>query len=689
MANVVAVVKDDRVRRQIEQYLQDLGIEDLRFATFASVEEFNALYFKPKKKPADGEAPKTEAPTPPADATADPATPAPPTDLGELKPFSEVHLVIFALDTIGEKSGPWIDQLKRKMKTFRCWPTAAPFHLIMLKYEEDGLSKVNLLHPLLDDIIYVPLDRLGFLQKMQILLGLPKLVKPSFLFNQEIKMDIEASKLSKLDRLSDVGLAIRNPFPLKRGLPVHFYIALPGEKTKLEINAKVLRSYPHPEYPGQYLVYFTYFGMAKSTLTQIRKVLSKSPHYLSLMRDDPEAFRFKPNDPFLPESEKKVFGVAVVDIDENLARGLAATLGKDLDRLKVVSESSYSLFLHKYFELTSGTAAAEIPMPTDETDFFRSPLIMTVSASDMKCTAVTPNPAEGDGFLGHVATEIFSKPERWLDLISDKTSRLILEETVQLATKGRAGDKLLVLTDVNGKRRAVNFKVDRGPVDTSTVVTMSPANMSDIVTKLNSEERQKNLEVVIVDANFVPAEPSGWMEGLRTRAANVGLVQNPKDLKFFIIADPDHSISPHWMNVPEILGLSIKPVDNRQLIFLLSEYLQNKNTVYHFENLGWAQPNMSIHVAKDLYLEAISEFGATLKSPHKIVPGTVIYLRKSIFENAPNNCLAARVYACDPHPSEKDSFRILTTYFGINDAFLKFARAWIRENYASQKGQDN
>jgi hypothetical protein len=86
-------------------------------------------------------------------------------------------------------------------------------------------------------------------------------------------------------------------------------------------------------------------------------------------------------------------------------------------------------------------------------------------------------------------------------------------------------------------------------------------------------------------------------------------------------------------------------------------------------------------------LEALSEFGATIKTKQKLAVGTMIYLRKSIYNNAPNQCLAARVYACEEHQSEKGFYQIYATYFGINDAFLKFARTWIRENYASSKSQ--
>ena len=117
----------------------------------------------------------------------------------------------------------------------------------------------------------------------------------------------------------------------------------------------------------------------------------------------------------------------------------------------------------------------------------------------------------------------------------------------------------------------------------------------------------------------------------------------------------------------------------------MSEHLPNPNTVFNFGNLGWSQPGLNLHVSKPIALEALSEYGATLRSAHRLAPGSMFYLRKSIFDNAPNRCLAARVYACEEHPTTEGEFQVFVLYWGINDAFLKFARTWIRENYASSK----
>lgn len=666
MPNVVAIIKDDRVRRQTEQFLQQLEMDDLRFYTFKTHQEFTALYFKNLVNPGSaGSAEKLP-------------------ELEDMKVFSEVNIVIFALDSIGEKSGPWIDKLKTNFKKFKHWPANQPTRLVMLKYEDDGISKLDVLHPLLDDLIYLPLDRLVFMQKMEILLNLPNRVKPRYLFNQEVKQDIEISKITKLDRLSDVGLAMRNPVPLKKGLTGHFYVTLTGEKNRLEVRGKVFRSEPHPEYPGQYLVYFNYFGLSKNDLTMIRRSLARAPRYQSLFNDDHSLFRYRPGDLFLKPNDSRSYGVAVIDPDSNLTANLASQLGKDMDRLKATGENSYTYFLQKYFEPT-GTINEDPPDVTSPSDFYKSPLTLNISTRDMKCLSLDPGPEAGDLILGHAAMDIFANPDRWLTLFKEKGSRQVLEEGIKFAETGTASEKLIILEDRDGRRRAVNFRFKKGAADHLITAEIVPASLGDIAGKMKGQERTKELDVIIINSGFVPDDPQGWILGLRTRAVHVGLVQDPSTLKFILISDFEENVNEAWLNCPDILGMFAKPIDNRGLLFLLSEALANKNTVYHFENLGWAQPNVPLHVSKKVELHALSEFGVTLKAAQKLMPGTMIYLRKSIYDNAPNQCLAARVYACEDIPGEKGNFYIYATYFGINDAFLKFARTWIREHYAQQK----
>ncbi|NJL25668.1 MAG: hypothetical protein HC902_11180 [Calothrix sp. SM1_5_4] len=366
-----------------------------------------------------------------------------------------------------------------------------------------------------------------FSAKLQIFLHLPKKVTPRFLFNQEVRANIEISKIARMDRFSDVGLAIRNPVPLRKGLPGHFYVQLPGEKTRLEVKAKVLRSEPHPDDSGQYLVYFTYFGLPRNSLSLIRRSLSRSPMYKSLYTDDRENVRFRPDNLFIDDAAKRVFGIAVIDTDETAGNSLAQTISKEMDRVKVVTESSYMLFLHRYLESSdtaSGSAAP--PRATEKSQFHSVPITLLLGPTDLKCLEVNPPPKPVDLFLGHPATDVFGAPEKWLTLIQDKASRLILEEAAKLVMKGHDLDKLLTFQDADNNKCAVNCALKKDPEGRGVIAEISPASLSDIVEKLHSEEKNKSLEALIVDANFVPDDPTSWIDGLRMRAAHMGLVRD-------------------------------------------------------------------------------------------------------------------------------------------------------------------
>ena len=48
MPNIVSIVSDDRIRRQIEQFVGEIANAETRIASFKTAKEFEAVYFAPK-----------------------------------------------------------------------------------------------------------------------------------------------------------------------------------------------------------------------------------------------------------------------------------------------------------------------------------------------------------------------------------------------------------------------------------------------------------------------------------------------------------------------------------------------------------------------------------------------------------------------------------------------------------------
>ena len=630
MSNVVILIKDERARHQIETFLGEMQLPDLRTAVFETVAEFEDLYFRDSKVAgAEPPAPATDVPAA-TEPNPDPAAEASPTET-ELRLFSEVHLFIYALDAVGSHGAEWLDHLRGSLRRYNHLP-ADGLRVILLKYEDDNVSKLDLLHLTLDDLIFLPLDRLVFMQKMQIFLNLPKRVSPSFLFNQEYKKRIEISKITKIERLNDVAIAIRNPVALRKGLPGHFYLTLPGEKTPLEVKGKVLRSEPLASHPGQYVVYFSFFGLTKPQTTAIRRMLQKDPHYKSLLNEDPAGFKLNENNIFLTEAQKHRFGVVVIDRDEHEATQLSHSLREDMDRLDVQVESSYSLFLHRYLDREALSFAEHVPTPTEAADFYAPAVEFTVRTSDQSLIAVTPPPAPEALVLGHPAAELVNGG--WTRLIGDRATRVLLGETPGLTAAGKAFEKLVVFLDHADQRRAVKLKITPGEAEGTARVVVQPAAQTEISTRAKADRRLAHLEALVVEADILPPDPQPWIEGLRQAARDANLTTPEREVHFWVVTARDE-VPEAWLKVPEILGAFRRPVDLRQMLFSFSENLPNGNTRFQFDNLGWTQPGLSVHVSKSIDLEAISEYGATLRAPQRLLPGTMLYLRKSIFDQRP------------------------------------------------------
>jgi hypothetical protein len=655
LPNVIAIIKEERVKRQVELLCSELGLNNLQIGHFKTSQDFERAYFK----------------TPP-----DP----------ELAVFEKVHLILFALDSIEGKVGPWIEKTRKSLIQYRMMDGNSPLRLIAMKYEDDNVTVQDVIHKKLDDLLFLPLDRLVFLQKMDIILHLPDLTRPRFLFTQDVNFKVEISKITKLDRLSDVGIGIRNPIPLKRGVPAHFYVQIPGEKEYLSLFGKVFRSEPHPDFPGQYIVYFNYHGLSRNDLTKVRRILAKSSQYKSLIDDDPENFRFQETNIFLSENQRRQLNVVILDPDEKVGQTLRGVLSKDIDRIKPVYENSYSMFLHKYFK---PKVAAHIAPPrlVEPHELYMSPLKINVDSTTRKMLSVERIPDPTDTILGHNANELFSTPEGWLNLFPSKETQIVLDEAMFLARQGRKIRKVMIAQSAldDGCGLALSFAAL--PEDSQVSVTLEPSSMMDITEMMQSMDAPTSLDALVIDAAFVPNDTAAWVTWLKKRAVASKLISHQDALKIIVMTEKEADPPAKWLNVPEIVGVFCKPVDVRQFIFTLGEALSNNFTAYQFSNIIWAQPNLFIHAAKESFLESLSEFGVTLRTDRPITPGHFVYLRKSIYDNAPNGCLAARVYFSQPHPKEEGQFLTHATYFGINDYFLKFARTWIREHYATLKKQ--
>jgi hypothetical protein len=614
----------------------------------------------------------------------------------ELQLLSTIDMVVFKVAMVPNPVMKWLESAHNLLHAGGFFPSDFRTRFVAIKYEDDGTDSMKLIHSYLDDLIFLPLDRLIFMQKMEILFGLPAKVRPSFLFVQEEPMDIEIAKLVRMEKLSDVGCAICNPVSLTAGIGVRIKFRLSQTSNFTTVLGRCHKSIPHPEKPNQYLIYFYFFALDLETLKEIKRFMNQIPRFKPLQNEDNSKFEFDSQNLFLTEEEKSIKQIVVLDPNASSGDNIASIITDGLQQVKVATENSYYLFLKDYLRDPSLQSEKEAPNEGGDIqllkpmDLYASEVTWVISAESRNLVEVRTKAKDQSALLGHSANEIFNSNHGWLSLFQGKDNENLLDEILKvLAASERKLTRKFALTasDGKGKWAEVSFSPLPHPKGQVLVTVSHLQNLDWVKTK---NHLLKSLDLLIVNSDLVPENVDSWIEGIQALASGVGICSANRPMNILIISDTTTrmaSIQKKYRNA-KIAALLFKPIDIKSLLFQTSILCRSPFTKYNFENQNFAETNFEAHLTKEVRLDGISEFGSSITHPSKIEAGSVLFLHEGIFEKAPQSALAARFYHSEPHPSQKGMFTCSFSYYGINDAFLKFCRTWIRDNYAAKKAKE-
>jgi hypothetical protein len=659
-------------------FIRDLD-ENHRTHYFKTKSEFENRYFKIREEKPEGEEGDEEHSE----------------DGVELEMLATIDLVVFGLNSIKDfQRSEWISHAKSQIREFGLVPETGRTHFVLMKWEDDGVNKVNLLEKDLADLFFLPLDRSLTLQKLEIIFKLPSVAKPSYLFVQKTDLIVHLAKRSMAERINDVGLAIRNPVPLRKGLLGHFFLDINPAKDAdpLEIFAKVQFCEPHPEYTNEYLVYFYYFGITKKQLTEIRGFLSRNANYRPLLKEDKDDFVFNPDNLFYTDDEKRIKNVIVIDTDEGGLEEQVSKLNENMDQLRIVGETSYYSFYQKYLS-DNVSEKPDFPQDISEvsatsaSDMGVDPLAFFVDPESFEVTSAPELPSIDLEMMGHSLVQMMDLNKTWLNtLFPSDFERTPMEEAIIAAKMGREIEKTMFVRNAQGEFKAIGVHLSKGIGEPDVRVELRSTTNEAVRTKLLREVPLDAIDAIVIDHATVPQNASGWAENLHELIRSKNLIARGQKLKIFITVSTQDRIMHQRFKSEYIMGVFYRPLDLKSFMATFSMQINNSFSMYGFENLGWLDTRISLQLAKDTRLKEISEFGATIYTLKPIAPGTFLFLRGEIFDNAPRKNLCARFYLSEEH---EDGYNNYLMYFGINEDFMIFARNWFREVYAASKSENS
>lgn len=663
MANVVVIGSDRKLTYQIYKLIQEEDPNnDVRI--FDNTKKFENVYLPSGSTPdmsGDGEN-HVESPQESEE---------------EKRRLSSIDLVLF---TASEIQNPliWVSNTFEQLKNRNYFllneenPIGARF--IAIKYEDDGIANVDLMHKNIYDVIYAPIDRLVFLQKFEIIKALPKKISPTHLFLEKVNLNIEVSKRSYLKKISEVGFAILNPFRLNAGVLAHFYLEM-GENHTLEFYGKSIGSDPYDESPNLFLVKFLFYGLDPENIREIKKYLSRQSGYQLLTNDNAEDFKYSDVNLFASDSDRKPKNILLLSPESRYGGNLADHLRSCMDKVEVDYIEKYGPFSQKYIKTQKIRIANGNDLPTQSVEF-------SISVTDNSFIKFIRDVSVQEYILDHPLAATCRDKTGWRVLFKSTESDKELKNAIAQAAKGEFVHKLIPITAKNGRMTMFNISISKNKAEEALNIQISlPKNSEEV-----EDERLDTIDAIIIDSRLIPEGVRLWKENHFNQLRKNGFLSYGKDPELFIVGEQG-SFKSDVFKDKTIAGVYDFKSPLSHITIGLSNALNIKFTKYNLENVTCLNRNLYIHVGTKSHLEAFSEFGAYVRHSRPLTPGTFLFLHGSVFDEAPGKSLCCRFYRTEKEAGDDGQYMCHFTYFGIGEQFLKFVRNWIRENYAVKKAK--
>ncbi len=671
MVNIVCIASEPRLQPQLKNLVRDLPLENVNLQVLTSFEQFHDLYLsQPEPDP---------EPDPEPQQSSSPTT-------TRLRPL---HLLLLTLEDLPSNWSHDLNAWMRQLTKANFSVAEKRTRIILLKYEDDGVEKMKVIHPLIDDLVFLPIERMVFLQKLELALHLPDKATPSFLFNQEVQVYVDLCKRAEIHEINDLGVALENPFRLTPGTTAHFYIPFEQGDRAFSVYAKVVSNRPHlttETAQRDTLTYFQFFGVDRKSLSELRLHIGKLGHFQALIQDDTDSFLAPPTHALLRPEDQKTFYIGLIHSNPDELQHLKSTIEREIARVHVITESSLALFMHKYLHTKQASGRQfDEPKLIENYHLFQPLIHFTVQAETREFHSLHTTHTPEDLYLGFQVKDIFKPGKAWWNPFQSEEQDLILEDIFPRVKGGFEFTKILLCHDSESQTRALKLRFYKSSLDGHVDIEMTAAQREDLLRIETRKEKMPCLDMLIMESHFMPTEASDKLKDLTERARVNNLLEDKTHIPVILIAEESTRLAESWVDQPEIRNVFYSPIDTRALIFCLSETLRNRSTKYCLENLGWLQHKVKLHVGKKTLLESISEYGGIVRHPRPIQPGSFLFLRGSFFDSAPRQNLTVRFYHSETHPTEPDSYLCSFVYYGIGDQFLKALRKWIIERYAASK----
>lgn len=534
-----------------------------------------------------------------------------------------------------------------------------PTRIILTVFESPDFDLHLVEDPIICNIIFKPFDELILQQLLHFALKGHHPPSESFVHKVQTTQEVEMTKEVQMEAVGDIGFVTKSPREIKTNQISKYYGEVFKSKGRTHVMGRCLACEPHPDLPGQFRVWFSYFGIPSTQISDVRKNM--------VVRNEVE---FSGNNPFKKQALKQDW----VILDANKER--VSKYKKILHDVAEANVKVFSSFETFYFQTDPNAiigarkenAWSDTPKLTLHFDL-RGDMILRVLPEDQGKKKV----------FGELFSE-FKKSSFHAKL--HEASVPTLKHWINTSTIDK---ELLVVCNQNNFFPLKATSIRKVKTETESFLEIE-------FIEPTVEERTKwfdlkfpsiqSAHAILIAEEYLHEEKLGYWEEFAKNAIEKG---HPGRFIALYKQVPDEKFVRKLTWVQDIFenGNEV-PYVERKLRWLGGSHLTSAES----GNSAFLNSCKElIRVANPVPIAEISEAGLIINYRRALDKGV---FRKFVLSKTAETFHEYRAtcnYSAE-HPTEKELFQSHFVFFGITDGHLKSIRVWILENYVHSKQEE-
>jgi hypothetical protein len=575
-------------------------------------------------------------------------------------PSDELTLLISKDEWLGSR---YLPLLKKTVQSFirkKICSESDPTRLVLTAFEGPDFDLRQIMDPAISNIFFKPFDPLILDQQLHYALKGHHPPSQAFVHKVQTSEEVEMTKEAHLEAVGDVGFVTRSPREIQVGQVSKYYGDAFRATGRIHVMARCLGSEKHPDIEGEFRVWFSYFGIPSSQISEIRRNLAKKnePGFGSQLKVKPQ---------------KNETDWVILDPDRDRVTKYKK-LAEDLFKARVQVFKSFESFFFQSDPIAKENAQKEKAWA----DFEKITLRFDPTGEFLK--EVLPE--------GVAAKKLFG--ESWAAFKKHSFFSRLHEKSISIWRQAVSNGKWNIQELLLVQNAGFFFTVQPQNLKKVTLGkdTFLEVELAEPPIHIRMNWYQKNFKSPFEAGTFLIAEEYLNEEKL------------PFWLEYLAQAQKKSSETRY-------LALFSKQPDEkfiRQLGWITDVFDETNESAYIERKLAWlggspkalAEQSEApflrdgkelIRVANPVEVAELSEAGLVINYYREIEVGAY---RKFVFARRGESFIED-LAVCNfsvVHPTEKELFQCHFVFFGSTDDQLKSIRLWILENYVQSKQEE-